>query len=54
MAEQIANSKLDSAVMSASDCHVIPAVCRLFSILEEPVQLAFMGKQIKREIAFYI
>lgn len=54
LAEQIANSKLDNAVMSASDHNVIASVCRLFSVLEDPVQLAFMGKHIKREIAFYI
>lgn len=54
LAEQIADSKLDSTVMSASDENVIASICRLFSIMEEPVQLAFMGKHIKREIAFFI
>lgn len=54
LAEQIANSKLDNAAMSASDHNVIASIFRLFSILEDPVQLSFMGKHIKREIAFYI
>lgn len=54
LAEQIANSKLDSRIMSASDANVITSICRLFSIMEEPVQLAFLGKHIKREITFYI
>lgn len=54
LAEQIANSELDSTVMSTSDNNVIASICRLFSIMDEPVQLAFMGKHIKREIAFFI
>ena len=54
LAEQIANSELDSTIMSTSDNHVIASICRLFSIMDEPVQLAFMGKHIKREIAFFI
>lgn len=54
LAEQIANSVLDSTIMSTSDNHVIASICRLFPIMDEPVQLAFMGKHIKREIAFFI
>lgn len=54
LAEQIANSELDSAVMAASDHKVTASICRLFSIMEEPFQLAFMGKHLKREIAFFI
>lgn len=54
LAEQIANSELDSAQMAKADKNVINAVCRLFLIMDEPVQLAFMGKHIKREIAFFI
>lgn len=54
LAEQIANSELDSTVMSMSDNNVIASICRLFSIMDESVQLAFMGKHIKREIAFFI
>lgn len=54
LAEQIANSELDSAVMSTSDSNVIASICRLVSIMDEPVQLAFMGKHIKREIIFFI
>lgn len=48
LAEQIANSELDSTVMSTSDNNVIASICRLFSIMDEPVQLAFMGKHLKR------
>lgn len=54
LAEQIANSKLDSTILSTSDNNVIASICHLFSIMDEPVQLAFMGKHIKREIAFFI
>lgn len=52
--QKIANSELDNTVMSMSDNNVIASICRLFSIMDEPVQLAFMGKHIKREIAFFI
>lgn len=54
LAEQIADSELDSAVMSTSDDNVIASICRLFSIMDEPAQLAFMGNHIKREIVFFI
>lgn len=54
LAEQIANSELDSTVMSTSDNNVIASIYRLFSIMNDPIQLAFMGKHIKREIAFFI
>lgn len=54
LAEQIANSELDSTVMSTSDNNVIASIYRLFSVMDEPIQLAFMGKHIKREIAFFI
>lgn len=54
LAEQIADSKLDSKTISASDENVIASIDRLFSIMDEPVWLAFMGKHIKREIIFYI
>lgn len=54
LAGQIADSELDSTVMSKSDGNVLASLCRLFSIMDEPVQLAFMGKHIKREIAFFI
>lgn len=54
LAGQIADSKLDGRVMSASDEHVIDSIYRLFSVMEEPAQLAFMGKHMKREIAFFI
>lgn len=54
LAEQIANSGLDSTVMSASDNNVIASISRLFSVMDEPVPLAFLGKHIKREIVFFI
>lgn len=54
LAEQIANSELDSTEMAKSDKNVLASLLRLFSILDDPVQLAFMGKHIKREIVFFI
>ena len=54
LAEQIANSEIDNEVMSSSDNNVIAAICQLFSVMKEPVQLAFMGNHIKREIIFFI
>lgn len=54
LAEKIANSELDNAEMVKSDKNVLASLCRLFSILDDPVQLAFMGKHIKREIVFFI
>lgn len=54
LAEQIANSGLDNKVMSSSDNDVIASICQLFSVMKEPVQLAFMGNHIKREIIFFI
>lgn len=54
LAEQIANSGIDNEVMSSSDNNVIAAICQLFSVMKEPVQLAFMGNHIKREIIFFI
>ena len=54
LAERIANSELDSTQMAMADKNVITSICRLFSIMGEPVQLAFMGKHIKREIVFFI
>ena len=53
-AQKIAWAKLDDTTMTASDATVISSVCRLFSILKQPVQRAFMEKHIKREIIFYI
>ena len=54
LAEQIANKEIDNEVMLSSDSGVIVAICRLFSVMKEPVQLAFMGNHIKREIIFFI
>lgn len=53
LAEQIANSELDSTETAKSDKNVLASICRLFSISGDPVQLAFMGKHIKREIVFF-
>lgn len=53
-AEKIASAKIDNTAMASCDHHIISSVFRLFSIMNEPTQLSFMGKHIKREIIFYI
>lgn len=54
LAERMANAGLGNAEMESSDNNVIASICRLFSIMDKPAQLAFMGKHMKREITFYI
>lgn len=54
LAEQIANDQLDGTIMATYDNNVIASICRLVSIMNEPVQLAFMGKHLKREIVFFL
>lgn len=54
LVEKIANSKLDAADMSVCDKKAVSSIARLFSIMDEPVSPAFMGKHIKREILFFI
>ena len=50
--EKIVKGKIDNETMTTSDNNVISSICRLFWIMEEPVQLTFMGNHIKREIIF--
>lgn len=54
LAEQIANSEIEADTKSLSDGHVITSISRLISIMDEPTDSDFMGRQIKREIIFYI
>ena len=52
--EKIAAAELDDTSMSASDRNVISSVCRLCSMIGQPMERAFMEKHLKREIIFYI
>ena len=54
LAEKIADAGVDDPVMARSDSQVVSSICRLISVLKEPPQFSFMGKQILREIIFYI
>ena len=54
LAERIANGQMDDEGMAASDNSVIDSIYRLASIMNEPVQRAFMETHIKREIIFFI
>ncbi len=53
-AKRIAEEKLDSSIMNLADNQVVSSIYRLFSIMGEATQRAFMGKHIKREIIFHI
>lgn len=53
LAERIMEDKLSTQSMENADANILDAVTRLLSIAEEPDQLAYMGKHIKREILFY-
>lgn len=54
LAEQIADNAISPETMSSSDSNAISSVLRLISVLNEPVQSDFIGRQLKREIIFYI
>lgn len=54
LAERILNSELSSRLQTDSDQRVIDVILRLPDIADEPEQLAFMGKHLKREIIFNI
>lgn len=54
LAERIINSKVSNQIMANSDNHVMDAIIKLLSIINEPDQLAFMGKHMKREIIFNV
>lgn len=54
LAQEIADGTVDSGVMERADRAVLSSICRLLSAAREPPQLSFMGKQILREILFYV
>ncbi len=54
LAERILSSDLSSRLQSGSDQRIIDVILRLLDIADEPEQLAFMGKHLKREIIFNI
>lgn len=54
LAERISKGQIDDKIMTECDSNVMSSVCRLFSVMKEPVQLAFMGNHIKRELIFFI
>lgn len=54
LAEQIADGKMEDSVMLLADERVISAICRLISLLHEPIPTAFLGKQFLREIIYDI
>lgn len=54
LAGQIADGKMEDSVMLLADDRVISAVCRLISLLHDPMPTAFLGKQLLREIIYDI
>lgn len=54
LAERIVGVKLDEQTMTASDEAALEQFLRLLSVLDEPDQLAFLGKHWKREVVFRV
>ena len=54
LAERIASAELDAPAMAGADLRVVSAACRLFPVMEDPIQLSFLGQQIRRELIFHI
>lgn len=54
LAEKILNDEVDGEEKSRSDDRVIGAAERLLSVFEEPEQMEFMAKHIRREMIFYM
>ena len=50
--EEIVCGNLTDRCMEAADRNLTDAAVRLLSILDEPVQLAYMSRHIKREVIF--
>lgn len=53
-AERIMYSKLSDKSMLNSDNYIISSLTKLLSIINEPDQLCFMERHLKREILFYV
>lgn len=54
LTEQITNARLEEDFMKKADAHVLETAARLLSAVNESTQLAFIGRQLQREIIFYI
>ncbi|MDE7219142.1 MAG: AraC family transcriptional regulator [Oscillospiraceae bacterium] len=49
--EQIIGGKIADSLMESADRNLFDAAARLLAILDEPVQLAYMSRHIKREMS---
>lgn len=54
LAERIAGGQIPPAEQRAADESVLAAVGHLFSLLEDPNQLAFMARHLLQEILFHV
>lgn len=54
LTEQIMNARLEDNFMKKSDDHVPETMGRLLSAMNESTQLTFIGRQLQREIIFYV
>ena len=52
LAERAAGGRLPEAVMEGAGPRLADAAVRLLSLLDEPEQLAYMGRHLRREIIF--
>lgn len=52
LSEKIIGGKIAEKSMETADKKLLNAADQLLSILDEPIQIAYMGKHIKREIIF--
>lgn len=54
LTEKIINGRMEEDVMRRADHHVIESMGRLISAMKESMQMAFIGRQIQREIIFFV
>ena len=54
LAEKILKSEVDESTMNISDQYVLDALYRLMDVIKVPAFLAYLGKQIRNEIIFYL
>lgn len=54
LVERVLNEKIAGRTMEISDDNVIEAIVKLYSLIDEPDRISFLGKHIKREIIFNV
>ena len=54
LTNQITGGRLSGGEMARADRAMVSCACRFFPILDHPLSLDFMGKQLRRELIFYL